>query len=375
MPDLPTRLDYFNIGVDEVLARSAGRPPGQQFTEEACRTDGSDANLVIASGSAMAQETTRQLAIAIKNQYSDGARGIDLDRLVADRTNGEVVRKDPSPARTTLSITRNSGALPAVTVLSGTRVRARGTGIEFVLTAPASLPLGSTGPVTVAAQAVLAGLAGNVAEDSLTEWVASPPDLALTVTNPQVAAGGDERESDPRLAARFRSWWKSARRGIVAAIEFGALEVAGVRQAVAVEEVDSSGVETGRVALYIADAQGNGNSALVAAVRSSLREYRGAGVVVDIYGSQPQYVAIQLRLRFSANVDTTLAALAVAQSIVASVNALTPNAILPVSLLMAAARTVPGVIVLDDAILAPVGDLTPAPGAVIRTRLDLVTFE
>lgn len=80
--------------------------------------------------------------------------------------------------------------------------------------------------------AVLAGLAGNVAEDSLTEWVASPPDLALTVTNPQVAAGGDERESDPRLAARFRSWWKSARRGIVAAIEFGALEVAGVRQAV-----------------------------------------------------------------------------------------------------------------------------------------------
>ena len=60
---------------------------------------------------------------------------------------------------------------------------------------------------------------------------------------------------------------------------------------------------------------------------------------------------------------------------VAAVNALPPNATLTVALLFGAARSVPGVIVLDDAVQEPVGDLVPSAGQIIRTRFDLVTAE
>ena len=358
-----------------MLARSAARPGNQQFTEEAVRTEGSDANLVIASSSAMASEVTRQLGLRVQALFLDGARGLDLDRLVLDRTNGEVVRKGATSAVVTLQLSRSAGALPAVSLLAGTRMRARGSEIEFALTAPASLAAGSTGPVSAIAEAVTAGQRGNVAANTITEFAQQPSDPELRVTNPDVAAGGDERETDARYAARARMFYRSARRGILSAIEFGALTTPGVRQATAIEEVDQFGDPTGRVSLFIADAQGNGNSALVDAVLVRLREYRAAGIIVDVSGSTPQYVAIRYRLRFAAGIDTTLASQQVAATTIARVNGLAPTAVLPVSLLFAAARSVPGVIVLGDAIVEPVGDLTPAPGAVIRTRLDLVSFE
>ena len=38
-----------------------------------------------------------------------------------------------------------------------------------------------------------------------------------------------------------------------------------------------------------------------------------------------------------------------------------------------AARSVPGVIVSDGAVVVPAGDVVPSTGQVIRTRLDLIT--
>lgn len=374
MPDLPSRVELFNVGADEVLARSAARPPGQRLTAEEIFTEGSDINLVVASASAMGDETLRQLALRLKALTLDGAEDEDLDRLVADRTNGTLPRKEASPAVATVVITRAAGALPAVVLPVGTRWRTQ-AGIEFESTAIATLALGSNGPVSVPVQAVVAGLAGNVAAGAINQFSEVPSDPELLATNPEPAAGGDDRETDPRYRARARNFYLAARRGTIAAIEFGALTVAGVRQAVAVEEVDAGGDPTGRVALYIADAQGNGNAALVAAVRNALLEYRAAGIIVDIYGSVPVFQAIRYRLRFTAGTDTTAAFDSVRMATVAGVNALRPGDTLPVSLLFAAARSVPGVIVLDDAVQEPVGDVMPAAGTVIRTRADLVSAE
>jgi hypothetical protein len=128
------------------------------------------------------------------------------------------------------------------------------------------------------------------------------------------------------------------------------------------------------VALFIADALGQANSALVAAVRSALVEYRAAGIIVDVSAAVPNYVPIEYLLRFAAGVDTTAAADTVRFATVAAVNALAPGETLPVSLLFSVARSVAGVIVLDDAVVEPVGDLVPATGQVIRTRADLVSF-
>lgn len=372
MPDLPTRLDYFNIGASEVLARSAARPPGQRVSPDEIFTEGSDINIVIASASAMADEVTRQLALRINALFLDGARGIDLDRLVADRFSPTIVRRQATPAVVDLVFTRSAGPLPPGTLDVGFQVKTP-AGITFELIAPASFQFGSTGPVTAPAQALLAGLAGNVDANTITQFVAVPFDPNVQVTNPAVAAGGDTVESDARLRARAKSFYLIARRGTLAAIEFGALTVPGVRQATAVEELDSFGNQTGRVFLYIADANGQANAALSNAVRNALLEWRCAGITVDVIGAIPVYQAIVFRLQFQAGFDSTLVFAQVANAVVAAVNQNAPNVTLQVSLLSSVARSIPGTIVNQDAVQTPAGDVVPVAGQVIRTRLDLVT--
>jgi uncharacterized phage protein gp47/JayE len=374
MPDLPTRATYFQIGETEVITRSAGKPPGQAMTVEAVRTDGSDANLIMASASGMADEVTRQLALRVGALFLDGAKGTDLDRLVADRWSPSIVRKEASPAVGEVVFFRVSGPLPAITIPATTRLRTA-TGIEFVTTATVTFAAGAVGPVTAPVRALLAGPAGNVAAATVNALVTQGIDPGLVVSNPEPMTGGDARETDARLRERARAFWLAARRGTLSAIEFGALTVAGVRQASAIELTDASGLPDGRVQLFIADALGQANAALVAAVLAALVEYRAAGVVVQVIGATPIYQRVRFRLRFEAGVDTTRAFDLVRAATIARVNGLRPRATLPVSMLFEAARSVPGVIVLDDAILEPIGDVVPSGSEVIRTRADLITAE
>lgn len=372
MPDLPTRQDFFNIGADEVLNRAQARPANQRISPSEVFTEGSDINIVIASSSAMADESTKYLADGLGELFLDSAEDEALDRLVADRYSPELRRKQASPSVVTLSFSRTQGTFPAETFDTG-RVFRTDSGVEFALTAAVAFPTGARGPITGLAQATIAGISGNVGANTITTFAEPPADVNMQVTNPQAAAGGDSRETDARLRARAKDYFRTARRGILAAIEFGALTVAGVRQAVAIEELDAQGLQTGRVYLYIADANGQANNALVQAVLGALLEFRGCGVIVTVIGTLPVFVPIQYNLRFAAGVDSTLAFAQVRSATIAAVNSLLPNQTLQVSLLFSVARSVPGVIVLDDAVVVPVGDLVPAPGTVIRTRPDLVT--
>jgi uncharacterized phage protein gp47/JayE len=196
----------------------------------------------------------------------------------------------------------------------------------------------------------------------------------MLVTNPAVGAGGDATESDGAFRAQARAFWTAARRGVKAAIEFGALTVPGVRQAAAEELLSEPlGVPTGYINLYVADANGQSNSVLNAQVASALEEYRAAGIVVTIYGGTPVYESVELSLSYSAGTDTAAAWAAVRSAVVAAVNALGPSETLRVSTIIAAAKTVPGVIVSDSAVVVPAGDVVPAAGQIIRTRSDLVT--
>lgn len=372
MPQLPTRLDLFNIGAAEIQTRSLTRPPGQRVDPAQVFTEGSDINIITASSSAMAEEVTRQVALRIKALFLDGAEGEDLDRLVADRFSPTIVRKSATPSIGFVQISRGSGPLAGITFSAGTKFRTT-SGIEFESTANASILAGSTGPVSIPVRAVTAGLPGNVSSFTVTQFASPPSDPALAVTNAEPMAGGDDNESDARLRERARRFFLTARRGTLSAIQFGALTVPGVRVATAAEETLPNGDPTGRVFVYIADALGNGNSALAAAVRIALVEYRAAGVIVDVIGAQPLFVNITYNLRFAAGVDSLVAFEQVRFATVAAVNALAPNATLEVSQLFAIARSIPGVIVLDDAIVAPVGDLVPPAGRVIKTAADLVT--
>jgi phage-related baseplate assembly protein len=370
--DFPTRAELFEVAADEALIRAQARAPERRISPSEVFTEGSDVNLLISSSSAMGDELGRAAAEAFGALFLASAEGPDLDRLIADRFGAEVVRKGASAAIVPVVFFRTGGPLPAVTLPVGTRIGTR-TGVTFVLVNAATLAGGNTGPTTVLAQCSSAGLDGNVDIGAITEIIDATGDPNVQVRNDEPAAGGDDTEGDGSLKARARAFWRAARRGTAAAIVFGALTVPGVRQASVIEALEPSGNPSGRVALYIADANGQSNSALTAAVRAALVEYRAAGIFVDVQSSTPTFVSIVLRLRFAASFDSSLVFDQVRRAIVAYVGTLAPGATLTRAALYSIARSISGAIVLEDAIVEPVGDVVPTTGQVLRTALELVT--
>jgi hypothetical protein len=370
--DIPNRPELFEVFAETLITRGESRPVGQRLTPEQIRTPGSDINLIGGSVSVMGEEVGRALARSVSDLTLDGASGEALDRYVADRYSPYIARKSAAPARVGLQFTRTSTGAGAVTQSTGTVLRTPG-GVRFESLADAALGVGSLGPSTVAGRAVEAGIDGNVAENTITAFVTARADPTMLVTNPERAAGGDFTESDESLRERARAFYGQARRGILGAIEFGALTVPGVRQALAEEQLNSIGVPNGFVFLYIADANGQSNTLLNQEVELALLEYRAGGIIVDVFGATPTYQAIQYLLSYRSGTDTAAAFDAVRAATVARVNSLAPGATLERSLLFEVARSVDGVIVGDDAIVLPAGDVVPTAGQIIRTRTDLVT--
>jgi len=374
---LPTRADYFQVGAQDVFARSAARPKAQRISPQAVYTEGTDINIILGAASAMADEATRHLAMRIAALYLDSAEDEDLDRLVADRVSPELFRKQAAPSVVQLQFTRSAppSTLIAQSYDLGRKFRTD-SGVEFKLTEPVALPAGSTGPVWANAEALLSGTGGNVVDNTVRRFVQTPTDSAVQVTNPEAAAGGRDVETNEQFRERARGWFRTARRGTLDAIEFGALTVPGVASAKAEEVIDpNTGMPTGPVRAYIADSNGQSNAILAESVRLVLREYRAAGVAVSILSSKPQFVSIAYRLAFGANVDTRAAIAQLKRLTVATVNLLGPNEPLLRSMLFALARAIPGAVVASDAVQLPGGDLIPASGLSrsFKTSLDLVT--
>ena len=367
----PTRAQLFQTGVTVAVTRGALRPPSERLTADAINTPGSDANIVNAQASFMADAVSAAAAQGLADLYLDSAEGPALDRLVADRFSPTVVRKDATPAVVTLTLAR---AVPLVstpvTVPAGTLFQA--FGVQFALSTAATLS-GFATLTTVVAQAVQSGQSGNVGAGTITQPVSPLPSPALTAGNTEPAAGGSDTETDSSLRARARDFFRTARRGTLQAIAFGALTVGGVAAATAVEELDAMGLPTGVVSVYIADSNGQGNAALAAAVVQALLEYRAAGIVVQVIASVPYMQPIELHLGTVAGYDTRAVFAAVQQAVVAAVNSLRPNQTLERSLLFSVCRSVQGVIVGADAIVVPATDVVPIGTQIIRTSASIVT--
>lgn len=372
MADLPTRTELFAVGAREMIARSEARAPAKRIAPEAIYTEGTDVNLLVAGASAMAEDVLRHHANAEADKWLDSARGAALDRLVLDRTARELTRKTAAPAYAPVTITRNAPG-PAVALAAGKRVRTS-TGVEFELSSTAALADGALGPLTVTARAVLAGTEGNVAIDTLTEIVDSP-DQALRATNPEPATGGSDREPDGAYRERARAYYRALRRGTLGAIELGARSTPGVALTTVEEDLDAEGNPNGNVRVYVADVTGQANSVLVARVKANLLDYRCLGIAPFVYGAVPELVDVAYRLRYTAGTDPQLAFEQLRFATVALVNQTPPGKPLEVSLLYAIARRVPGLIVRDDLLVTPIGDVYPsAEGRVLRTSADRVTY-
>lgn len=370
--DLPNRSDLFDAGAREVIARAEARAPGKRLSPKAIYTEGSDINVLVAGGSAMAEEVLRQHAAAEADKWLDSARGDALDRLILDRTARELPRKGAAPAYVTATLERLEGTLLAISLSAGKRVKT-GSGIEFELMSAVALSAGQKGPLNVPCRAVLAGTEANIDKGALEEIVGSP-DPKLTVTNADFGAGGYDREPDAAYRERGRAFFRTARRGTLGAIELGALSTPGIAYATVDEQLDDFGDPTGYVFVYAGDVNGQANQVLVQQLKYGLREYRAGGIVPLVVGAVPEYVDVTYKPAVLAGYDPQTVFDQLRFATVALVNQTSPNKPLERSLLMALARRVPGLVVRDDLLVSPVGDLYPtAPGRVLRTTPDRVT--
>jgi uncharacterized phage protein gp47/JayE len=372
MPDLPNRAQLFEIGANDLITRSEARPVGRRISADQVYVPGSDINLIIGASSAMAEEIMRQTSKGLNDLTLDGAEGIALDRYIADRYSPYLARLTATPAYVSLTFTRTSTVLGAVSQAAGSIVQTQG-GIRFETLEAAAFGAVSIGPVSVTGRAVNAGLIGEVAAGTITSFVSAKADPTMLVTNPENASGGDDKESDERFRARARLFYLNARRGTLGAIENGALSVSGIRQAYAEEQVSQPlGVANGFIFLYIADANGQSNSIINEKVRIKMKDYACGGIIPTVYGATIVYQEIQLDLSYNAGIDTVAAFSNVRASVVAAVNALGPGKTLELSVISKAAKSVTGVIVYDDSIVAPTGDIVPVGSQIIRTKEGMV---
>jgi hypothetical protein len=371
MADSKSRTELLNVAAEEILIRVEGRTAGNQFTAEQIFTDGSDVNLLLTGASVMGETISAQNAQNISDLTLSGAKDDALDRVVADRFSPSVVRKQAAPSVGELTFSRSSIAAGAVNYNSGSIVETS-NGTRFEILQTVAFGASSYGPITVDARAVEAGIAGNVSANTITNPVTSLPDGTIVFTNSTFFSGGANKESDDAFIDRAKRSFDAERRGTKGAIEYGALTVEGVVQATAYEPLDSTGQLTGFVFLYIADANGQANDQLISLVNAALPEYRGEGAPVDIFGATPTYVTVTLNLRYRSNINSQNAFEQVRDTIIAAINALDPNTILERALIIKACKSVDGVIVLDDAVVAPAGDIVPSDGEIFKTRADLI---
>ena len=369
MADLPTRADLYALGRDYVLQRATRIDPS--------RVDvmGSDVNLFVGSQSVVGYSVVKQLAYRINALLLDGASGEDLDRYANDRY--QITRKGASGARGSVRFFRATSALGAGTIPAGTSLKTL-TGIEYVTTSPATFSGSAIDQVTANVIASQAGKATQVGANQIRQFanVQALFDPTLQVNNDLATAGGEDPEDDDDFRNRIRNFWLTARRGVLSAIEFGALTVPGVVSAQAVEAITTGGQPARVVNLYIADSSGVASKALAQDVAAALLDFRAAGIAVLISTSLPQLVSLQLALSFVAGSDTLALSQNIQAAIVEFVNSLPVNGTLYVAQLYTVLQRFvsDGLIPNQSSIVAPAGDLVPTLGQTIRTQLQNVSI-
>lgn len=379
MADLPTFQDFFRIARDEILARNS------RLTLEVIERPGSDANVMVAAGAAMADEVTGQLTRVAAGLFLDSARGDQLDRLVFDRLN--MPRKSASPSFGSVAFRTTVPAAAAFAIPKGAKLSTP-DGKQFVTTQSATFAYGATGPVYAAVQSVLAGASQQAAIGTITSLrdtiTGAPADL--TVTNLTATAGGADEEGDDNYRARARLFFGSVRRGTAAAVRSAALESNGVQSAQTFEYVDAFGRPVKAAQLVISDpftsdlvnvtptpATYQAQSQLLAAqVFSNLSDTRPIGIYIDVMVAQVVMQPVILGLSFQAGVDADSVALQARSRVVQIVNALSPGEALTTAAIIAGLQVVPGLIVGGGEVLSPPGDVLAETLQVLRTSLGMV---
>lgn len=369
MVQLYSRLDLYEVGRQYVISRAKRIEPTQ------IDVVGSDINLLIGSQSYVGHAVVRQLGEQINGLILDGCDTDDqIDRLAFDRY--QMLRKGAAAALGTVEFSRPTAAAGAGSIPIGTKLITL-TGIEYTTITTATFDASSL-TATADVRAAQAGKDFQAGKNNIRRFdnIGLLWDQTLQVNNVAATAGGEPAETIDVFRERVRQFFIASKRGTLAAIEFGAKQVAGVESAQAVEAVEIDGFPARIVRLFIADSSGIASAALAAQVSAILLEYRAGGIMVLVETSSPVIVPLQLRLIFRTGVDTAGLRDQTRGGVVEFVNSLGVNQTLEIGALYAvlARFRSDGLIVSQGTIVSPVGDIVPSPGFTLRTTTASVTI-
>jgi hypothetical protein len=321
---------------------------------------GDVADLPIRYAAAMADLIVGWAAVRIAALYLDGAEGDDLHLLGRDRTGLEAFEASEAVGEVTFAHTAGvSGTIPAGFRVASV-VAEDGSFVTHTTDLDIVWGIGDTAR-TVAITAATAGAAGNVGIGALSRMLDTPFASGFTVTNASASAGGNEAETDPEYRERVRTFNQTLRRGTLAALEFGALQVPQVKRATVVEGGPAV------VTVYVTDGAGGSSAGMVAAVAAELENWRAAGVVVTVAGGSIFNQAITLSLTVRAGTDIAALVTRVQQAVTSAVNALKIGETLYRTLIASAARAVDPAAIADVVVTVPAADVAPAANQIIRT--------
>jgi hypothetical protein len=223
----------------------------------------------------------------------------DLQTLAVDHFGSAFARPAATKAVGEVTFSRaNDDAgdctIPAGTVVS-TATDSAGNSQSFVTDSEVVMTATS---INASVEASTAGIAGNVVADSIIVIDSTLTDPSIIVTNDDAMAGGAAEEDDATYRQTIKNLINQLKGATAAAIESKALTVSGIVFADAIEEkvsvieYDTANDATvgtyfniPRSKLYVADANGEANAALVALVQTAIELVRACGVQITVVGA------------------------------------------------------------------------------------------
>lgn len=354
----PSYDDYMLLGVAELVTR---RP-------DLTAAEGDITDMQLASASAMADHITGYFAGRFKSTFLDGARDGDLSVLASDHYSVE--RDDAVESIGILTFAHVAG--PTGTIPAGTRGAtqpdAQGDFQEFVTLIDLVFTAGDAA-LTVVAQASVGGRTGNVGLHTIDRLLDPPAfDPTFTVTNVDAFIGGDEEQTDQSIVDEVRGINRTLRKAIVEALEEGARKVSTVKFATAVVDID-----TGIVAVYVSDVDGNSNATMVAAVDAEMVNWQAAGVSVSIIGASLVAQPIDFSLTVKAGVDAAVLVDLARAAVVGLVNRGRAGETLHRTDIRYAAKRVAPDSITTVVVNVPAADVAPTPSQIIRADMSTTT--
>ena len=269
-------------------------------------SEGSINDVMAGSGSSLASQLSTIILKEFLKTLLDSSDGPevtggpdDLQTLIVDHYGNNFTRPEASKAVGIVTFSRLDSSPGDVIIPLGTIVNtetdANGNNIRY----RTLLQVTMTGlSINASIEAVVAGTTGNKGIDEVVEIESTLTDSEVTVTNDLSISGGEEIDTDEEYREFTRNQLQTLKGASKSAIEAVALNVPGIEFATAIEklltviEYDIGLAQTigdffkiPLCTLFVADANGAANAALLDLVNTAVEGIRACGAKVEIVSS------------------------------------------------------------------------------------------